>query len=147
MGVSVPVAALGLLLGAIDLPTLAGLYLAHAVMGLALLSLGLAVSTLFGRTWTAGLVSVGLVLALATLGSTLSATLAALLAPERLEAYRPLAFLPMAFTPFYGTVLFLSGSMFEAWSGFPWAEHLLAMGAIAVLALGFAARRIGEARD
>jgi ABC-2 type transport system permease protein len=75
LSVSLPVAALSLLFGGADLTVLAGLYLTDAIVGVTLALLGLAVSTIFQRTWTAALVAVGIVLGLIVFTLALNAAL------------------------------------------------------------------------
>lgn len=147
MSVSAPVTALGLLMGAVDLPTILGLYLAQGALGVALVSLGMAVSTLFQRTWTAGLASVGLTLALTVVSLAFSTTFAAILALASFQDRSTLALLPLAFNPFYGTFLFLGGPTGELMGGHPWFQHFLALGLMTLGATGFAAGRMSRARE
>jgi ABC-type transport system involved in multi-copper enzyme maturation permease subunit len=147
MCVSAPIAALGLLMGAVDLPTLLGLYIAHGLLGVALVSLGVAVSTLFRRTWTAGLVSVGLTISLAVVTIALSTTLAAVFTTLSQEAPAPETLFPLAFNPFLGTFLFLSGPSGSMMGPHGWADHFLAMLVLAASFLAFSAWRIVGARD
>lgn len=148
LSVSAPVAALALLLGAIDLPTLAGLYLSHALLGLTLVCLGVAASTLFRRSWTAALVSIGLSLAgavftWAAYGSAAALTHSLSPSVDLGWTYEWLLW----FNPIYGQVLFLGGVMHLASATTAWWGHFGALLLVAACSAAFAALRMERLRD
>ncbi len=144
ISVSLPIAALAVTLGALDLRTLVGLYLEHAILGLTLTSLGVAASTLFGRTWTAALAAIGAMFALtvfsAAAGASASAALAALELHDLYGIVTPIWWL----NPSYGTALFFGGTSVGATGA--WLGHWLSMGLLGALSAVFAWTRLATAR-
>lgn len=134
--VSAPLGGLALLSGGIDLPGLLGLYLVHLVVGASLASMGVALSTLFARTWTAALTAVALSGALCLFtGALYAAGFAILQAMSRESASSELAAL-MVFNPLYGLFLFFGGDADSASLGWWWA-HLGAMASLGLGSLAF----------
>ena len=141
LSVSVPIAALSLLFGGTDLSVLAGLYMTHAILGVTLALLGLAVSTLFHRTWTAALVAVGIALGLIVFTLALGAALGAFRAGEG----RALPW-PMYFNICYSWVLFFAGDS-DAGSRIGWLFHFLALASIGGASFAFVLRRLRRMCD
>jgi ABC-type transport system involved in multi-copper enzyme maturation permease subunit len=67
---SLPEALLAYAYGGMDAPALLGLYFSHAVVATTMICLGLAISTLFQRSWVAALVALGSSLVLVVLTLT-----------------------------------------------------------------------------
>lgn len=142
LSVSLPIAALSVLFGGADVPTLLGIYLTHAVLGLSLGCLGIAASTLFARTWTASLVAIGVALGLGLF------TLAIFVALDGFTWWRSdsntfLLRAIVSFNPGYGTVLFFAGDLPEFGLRAFW-EHYAALTLLGGLAFAFAARRLAR---
>jgi ABC-type transport system involved in multi-copper enzyme maturation permease subunit len=134
---SLPIATMSLLFGGPDAGALAGLYLTHLIVAAALVCLGVAVSTLFQRTWSATLVAIGLTLALVVFTLALYAAVRGVgEADDRL--------LTLAINPAIGMVLFLAGD--ELGGQAQWLAHYAAMLGLAGAALLFAVARISGAR-
>lgn len=146
MSVSAPIAAVALPLGAIDLPTLAGLYLTHAVVGGTLACVGVWTSTLFHRTWTAALAAIALAFALAAPTAALTTSAAAMdsMLPDRdlSVLYRWI----LCFNPFYGLYLFLAGDP-RPDALLDWWGHFGAMGLLAAAAVAAATLRLRRLRE
>jgi ABC-type transport system involved in multi-copper enzyme maturation permease subunit len=134
LSVSLPVAALSLLFGGVDLAALAGLYLTHAILGVTLSLLGLAVSTIFQRTWTAALVAVGTALGLIVFTFAINAALGGFGTTDRMTW-------PMYFNICYSWTLFFGGDN-DAGSRIHWLYHFLALGAVAAASFFFVLRRL-----
>jgi ABC-type transport system involved in multi-copper enzyme maturation permease subunit len=139
LSVSVPIAALSLLFGGADLSVLAGLYVTHALVGVTLALVGLAVSTIFQRTWTAALVSVGGVLALIVFTSAIYAALGGFSGDGRPTW-------PMYFNVCFSWVLFFTGDI-DAGSRIRWLWHFLALAAIGAGSFAFLLRRLRRMCD
>jgi ABC-type transport system involved in multi-copper enzyme maturation permease subunit len=153
LSVSFPVAALSLLHGGLDLTTLAGLYLTQALLAACLVSIGLAVSTGFARTWTASFLALGIVLAL-------SVGLPALSLGYRLGSASPLpgsvfegaahhraqivARVADWFNPTYGMELFFAPSQAHRLDWFAHYGALLLLGGGSLLVARFRLRSAGE---
>jgi ABC-type transport system involved in multi-copper enzyme maturation permease subunit len=139
LSVSVPVAALSLLFGGADLTVLAGLYLTHAVVGVSLAMLGLAISTLFQRTMTAALVAVGASLGLGIFTLAIAAAVGTIRHSEG-------AAWPIYFNAGYSWVLFFAGDM-DAGSQIRWLWHYLALASIGAGSFAFVVRRLRRMCD
>lgn len=137
LSVSVPIAALSLLFGGTDLSVLAGLYVTHAILGVTLVLLGLAVSTLFHRTWTAALVSVGIALGLIVFTLAIGAALGAF--RGGVGAASPPW--PLFFNICYSWVLFFAGDS-DAGSRIGWLFHFLALASIGGVSFAIVLRRL-----
>jgi ABC-type transport system involved in multi-copper enzyme maturation permease subunit len=142
LSVSLPIAALSLLFGGADFPTLLGVYLTHAILGLCFGCLGIAASTLFARTWTASLVAIGIAFGLGLF------TLSFFVALDGFTHWRDeskmlLLRSILAFNPGYGLVLFFMGDTPEFGLRSFW-EHYAALMALAGLSFAFAARRLAR---
>jgi len=144
--VSAPVAALALLAGAIDLPTLAGLYLTHALLGCTLACLGVATSTLFQRTWTAALVAISLAFAGAVFTAAVATSAQAVAASLGEQDLSELYHWVWYFNPGYGVFLFFQG---QAGAGglLHWLGHFAALGLVAAASLAFTVLRLRGLRD
>lgn len=145
--VSAPLGGLGLLMGACDLPTLLGLYLTHAILGLTLVCIGLAASSLFSRTWTATLVAAGAVVAWSVFDGAVAAALATLL--QALSRGEDSAWLHLVFqfNPAYGIFLFFGSGAVEPGGPFPWLVHYTALLTLAAAAVAWTLGRVRHARD
>jgi ABC-type transport system involved in multi-copper enzyme maturation permease subunit len=136
LSVSVPIAALSLLFGGTDLSVLAGIYATHAILGVTLSLLGLAVSTMFQRTWTASLVAVGIALGLIIFTLAISAALGGLRTPEHGRTSWP-----MYFNICYSWLLFFSGDS-DASSRVGWLFHFLALASLGGVSFAVVLRRL-----
>lgn len=134
LSVSLPVASLSLLFGGADLTVLAGLYLTHAIVGVTLALLGLAVSTIFHRTWTAALVAVGIVLGLIVFTLAINAAVGGFKTPGGMSW-------PMYFNICYSWVLFFGGDS-DAGSRIEWLFHFLALASLGAGSFVFVLRRL-----
>jgi ABC-type transport system involved in multi-copper enzyme maturation permease subunit len=135
--VSLPVAALSLLFGGADVPMLAGLYFTHAIVGVTLALLGLAVSTLFHRTWTAALVAVGSALGLIVFTFATQAVLG---------GHRQQPGWPLYFNPCYSWSLFFGGDS-DGGSRVRWLWHFGALASIGAASFALALRRLRRMCD
>jgi ABC-type transport system involved in multi-copper enzyme maturation permease subunit len=133
--VPLPVAALTVLFGGMDMASLSGLCTTHLLLGITLGCVGLAVSTAFHRTWVATAVAIALV---ATL--TVTAELPALTLRTSAETPMWIALLE-SLSPIRGTELFFRGDEIEHARRF-WAMHFGALAALAAGAVAFATVRI-----
>jgi ABC-type transport system involved in multi-copper enzyme maturation permease subunit len=140
LGGSLPIAAMSLLLGGPDLGALAGLLVTHFIVAAALVCLGVAVSTLFQRTWSATLVAIGLAVTVAVF--TITATVAMM---GQTQGEIGLATPLLAFNPAFGTGLFLAGD--ELGGQLQWLAHYGGQLVLAGLSLLFALSRIARARE
>lgn len=140
LSVSVPIAALSLLFGGADLSVLAGLYVTHAILGVTLALFGLAVSTIFQRTWTAALVAVGGALGLVVFTCAIYAALGGFSSDVGHPTW------PMYFNICYSWMLFFSGDM-DAASRIRWLWHFLALASIAAGSFAFVLRRLRRMCD
>jgi ABC-type transport system involved in multi-copper enzyme maturation permease subunit len=140
LSVSVPIAALSLLFGGADLSVLAGLYVTHAILGVTLALLGLAVSTIFQRTWTAALVAVGCALGLVVFTSAIYAAMGGFAT----EGDRPTW--PMYFNICYSWVLFFTGDL-DGESRIRWLWHFIALASIGAASFAFVLRRLRRMSD
>ncbi len=136
---SLPIAAVSLLLGGPDVATLAGLYTTHFVVASMLVCLGLLVSTLFARTWSATLLSIGLALGFSVFSLAVFAALDGFGSSGRHDHWA------LAFNPGYGLGLFFGGD--ELGGRAAWLKHYGAMLAMAAASLAFAIRRLRSMRD
>ena len=134
LSVSVPIAALSLLFGGTDLSVLAGVYVTHALVGVTLALLGLAVSTIFQRTWTAALVAVGI-----ALGSIVF-TMAIGVALGGFREHNGHTW-PMYFNICYSWLLFFGGDS-DAGSRVGWLFHYLALASIGAGSFVLVLRRL-----
>jgi len=139
LSVSLPVAALSLLFGGTDLAVLAGIYVTHAILGVSLALLGLAISTMFQRTWTAALVSIGAALGLIVFTFALSFAVGG---GDRISRDD----WPMYFNICYSWGLFFSGD-YDMDSRMRWLWHFLAMGSIGAVSFGVLLRRLRRMCD
>lgn len=140
LSVSVPIAALSLLFGGADLAMLGGLYVTHAILGVNMALFGLAVSTIFHRTWTAALVAVGGALGLVVFTAAIYAALGGL----HSEVGHPTW--PMYFNICYSWMLFFGGDH-DAGSRIDWLWHFLALASIGVGSFAFVLRRLRRTCD
>jgi ABC-2 type transport system permease protein len=138
---SLPVAAVSLFFGGPDAATLAGLYTTHAVVAVALVCVGMAISTLFQRTWAATLLAIGTTLGLVVLTLAVFAATGGM----RAHGFEPPHTLVLAFNPGYGLALFFGGD--EIGSRAAWLEHYAAMLVLAATGLGVAVSRLRRMRD
>lgn len=146
LAVSLPVAGLSLLFGGADLAALGGLYLTHAVLGLTLACVGLWVSTLFHRTWTAALVAVAIALGLAVFTIAVFAALGGFdSVPAGAEPPEWKKWV-LYFNPGYGLALFFGGDT-DVESAAGWWKHYGAMAAIAAAALALTLSRLRSIRE
>ncbi len=139
LSVSLPIAALSLLFGGTDLAVLAGIYLTHAIVGVTLSLLGLAVSTLFQRTWTSSLVAIGLSLGLVIFTLALFAALGGSDDTQIKHA-------PLYLNIGYSLGLFFSGDMDVA-SRARWFWHYGALLGLAAASFAFVVRRLRRICD
>jgi ABC-type transport system involved in multi-copper enzyme maturation permease subunit len=140
LSVSLPIAALSLLFGGTDLAVLAGIYVTHAIVGVTLAMLGLAISSLFQRTWSATLVAVALSLGLVIFTLALFAALDGfhtMVAPRQG---------PLYFNIGYSLSLFFGGDA-EVGSRVRWLWHYAALAALAAASFGFVVRRLRRICD
>jgi ABC-type transport system involved in multi-copper enzyme maturation permease subunit len=140
LSVSVPIASLSLLFGGADLATIAGAYLTHGVLGVSLVCMGVAASTLFGRTWTASIVAVGLAFGLCIFTFGLFAAVDGF---DRFERGPSWTHGILWFNPAYNLFLFFAGDQLTAQVGGFW-EHYAALLLIAAVCFGFAVRRVAR---
>lgn len=140
--VSLPVAALSWLYGGTDLASLAGLYLTHAILGITMASVGLLLSTLFSRTWTAALVSIAFALGLSVFTLAIFAAAGGFGGEESMRSLRFILY----FNPGYGEFLFFAGDT-ELGLHRDWLWHYLAMASITLSATALAIARIRRLRD
>ena len=146
LAVSAPMAGLAVLLGAIDLGTIAGLYLAHAVVGCALACLGVAISTLFQRTWTAALAAIATAGALSVFSGTLYIAGAAVLA-QLSTTPDPMALNWLLwFNPGYGMFLFFAGDT-DPHALTSWWGHFGAMASLGGASFVVTVARLRRLRD
>ena len=134
--VPLPVLALTLLFGGMDGASLAGLYTAHLLLGVALGCLGLAVSTAFHRTWVATVVAIALVSTL-----TVAAEMGAHSIQVVSNGHSLWADIVQSFSPIRGTELFFSGDRMEG-SRRLWAMHFGALAGMAAVAVALVAARL-----
>jgi ABC-type transport system involved in multi-copper enzyme maturation permease subunit len=139
LSVSLPIAALSLLFGGADLWVLAGLYVTHALVGVTLALLGLAVSTVFQRTWTAALVAVGAALGLIVFPSAIYAAMGGFRDPNP-------SVWPMYFNICYSWWLFFTGDV-DADSRLRWLLHFLALASIGAASFALVLRRLRRMCD
>jgi ABC-type transport system involved in multi-copper enzyme maturation permease subunit len=137
LSVSLPIAALSLLFGGTDLAVLAGIYVTHALVGVTLSLLGLAISTLFQRTWTATLVAVALSLGLVIF------TLALFAAVRDGSSSRHG---PLYLNIGYSLGLFFAGDA-DVGSRVRWLWHYAALAALAAASFAFVVRRLRRSCD
>jgi len=140
LSVSVPIAALSLLFGGVDLSALAGIYLTHALVGVTLALVGLAFSTMFQRTWTAALIAVE-----ATFGLIIF-TLAITAAAGSFRSHESFLGGPMYFNICYSWFLFFAGDS-DAGSRLGWLLHFLAIGSLGAASFAFVLRRLRRMCD
>jgi ABC-type transport system involved in multi-copper enzyme maturation permease subunit len=138
--VSLPVAALSQLFGGADLAVLAGLYATHAIVGVTLALLGLAISTLFHRTWTAALVAVGSALGLIVFTFAIQAAVVGTHAHGAEPAW------PLYFNICYSWSLFFGGDI-DTGSRIRWLWHFLALASIGAASFALVLRRLRRMCD
>lgn len=139
--VSLPIAALSWLFGGTDFASLAGLYLTHAILGVTMASVGLAVSTMFHRTWTAALVSIAFALGLSVFTLAIFAAAGGFSGGD-FDGMRWLLY----WNPGYGLFLFFAGDS-ELGLHHDWWWHYAAMGSITLGATAFTILRVRRLRD
>ena len=139
--VSLPIAALSWLFGGTDLASLAGLYLSHAILGVTMASVGLAISTVFSRTWTAALVSIAFALGLSVFTLAIFAAFGGF-DGSRFEHLRWVLY----WNPGYGQFLFFAGDSDMDLQA-DWWWHFAAMGSLTLAATAFTWRRVQSLRD
>jgi ABC-2 type transport system permease protein len=138
---SLPVAAMSLLFGGPDIGALAGLYFSHAVLGTTMTLIGVAVSTLFRRTWTAAFVAIGTTAAL----TILTLALGALSLDSNSWDEKGVPFV-LYFNPGFFLPLFFDGDGSWIRPG-AWFLHYAAMGSMALASLVYALYRLSRTRD
>lgn len=140
LSASLPVSALSYALGGMDAAAMLGLYATHFVVATMLVALGLAVSTLFQRTWTASFV------ALASAAGLILLTVILAMLFEGVDDWDS-AFPPvLLFNPGLSLFLFFDGN--GEWATLSlWWGHLGAMLVVAAGALAFALRKLGRQRS
>lgn len=138
---SLPVSAMALLFGGPDIGALLGLYFSHAVLGTTMTLIGVAVSTLFRRTWTAAFVAIGTTAAI----TILTLGLGALELRHEHWGDRSMPFV-LYFNPGFFLPLFFDGDGEWVRPGM-WFLHYAAMGSMALVSLGSALSRLTRVRD
>lgn len=141
LSVSLPIGGLSVLYGGMDLSTLIGLYLTHAVLGVTLVSVGLAVSTALQRTWSAAMISIALAFGL---GVFTLALFFGLGGAEHSSSRWLRAIL--YFNPGYSLFLFFAGD-FAPGAQADWLWHYLAMAVIGASAAGLLVARLRRTRE
>ncbi len=134
---TLPVAAIAFVFGGPDWQSLAGLYLTHAVVAVTLVSFGLAVSTVFQRTWTASFVAIGVAMGLAVV------TLAIATLSASLKEWDDGVPWVLFFNPGFSLALFFDGDGSWAQPSMWWLHYaaLLSMAAVAFAYTLFRLRR------
>jgi ABC-type transport system involved in multi-copper enzyme maturation permease subunit len=140
--VSLPIAALSLFFRGTDLPTLAGLYLTDALIGLTCVCLGLAASIFFHRTWSASLVAMAITLGLTIFSTAIWVALTGSHNPPGSVEREWILY----FNPAFSLSLFFIGDTEVASAGAWWA-HYGAMMAIAGVSFGFVVARLRGLRE
>ncbi len=134
--VSLPIFSVTVLYGGIDLPTLAGMYTMHLVLGLTLAALGVAISTAFHRTWVSAVVALAAGAAMVVFAHAGAAAVA--LTSRATGGWLELA---MCCNPAYGVELFLGGDSMDG-STKLWWLHFGAMGGILSASSAFVLLRV-----
>ncbi len=140
---SLPVAAVSLLYGGTDLRTLGGLYLSHVVLASVLVSIGLAVSTAFSRTWAATLSALAITLGAGMLTFALWMSVRGSCG---WSSELSLVELPLLLNPAYSLVLFMEGDRLTD-GLLRWWMHYVCLGAVGTGAFAFASQRLARMRD
>lgn len=140
--VSLPFSVLAFLLGGADFTVILGLYTTHVVLAVTMVALGLAMSTVFTRTRTAALVSIGLSAGLCVLTMSIYGALRSIEPHVQPDPYQWILY----FNPGYGHYLFFAADEMRL-SAATWWSHYAALLSICGASVFMLYRRLSDLRD
>jgi ABC-type transport system involved in multi-copper enzyme maturation permease subunit len=139
--ISLPIATLSLLRGGTDVAALVGLYATHAVIGVTVACISMAISSMFHRTWAAVLVALAVTFGLMIFTGTVALSFTS--SGGQSTAWSDAV---LFFNPVYGTYLFFSGDA-DGSSPVRWAFHYAAMAAMAGASIAFVCAKLRRMCD